>query len=159
MLKSSHFFFFLWLHLGIMKFPGWGWTGAAAEGYPTATATPDLSCICDLRHSLWQCPILNTMSKATDQTCTLRDKMSVFCSVLFLLYTAIPAAYGWSQARDYATATATGDPSHVCELHHSSWQRWILNPLSEARDWTHSLMDTSWTHFPCTTGIPTMLGS
>ena len=26
------------------------------------------------------------------------------------------------------------DPSHVCDLHHSSWSRSILNPLSEARD-------------------------
>ena len=33
-----------------------------------------------------------------------------------------------------ATATATPDLSHVCNLHHSSWQCRILNPLSEARD-------------------------
>ena len=33
----------------------------------------------------------------------------------------------------YTTVTATWDPSHVCDLHHSSWQRQILNPLSEAR--------------------------
>ena len=25
------------------------------------------------------------------------------------------------------------DPSHVCNLHYSSWQQWILNLLSEAR--------------------------
>ena len=40
----------------------------------------------------------------------------------------------------YAIATATGDLSHVCDLHHSSQQRQILNPLSEARDRTHHLM-------------------
>ena len=34
----------------------------------------------------------------------------------------------------YAKATAMWDPSHVCDLHHSSWQRHILNPLSEVRD-------------------------
>ena len=34
----------------------------------------------------------------------------------------------------YATATATRDLSHVCNLHHSSWQRRILNLLSKARD-------------------------
>ena len=34
----------------------------------------------------------------------------------------------------YTTATATSDLSHVCKLHHSSQQRQILNPLSEARD-------------------------
>ena len=43
----------------------------------------------------------------------------------------------------YATATATQDPCHVCSLHHSLWQRQILNPLSNARDQTHLLMDTS----------------
>ena len=38
----------------------------------------------------------------------------------------------------YATATAAQDPRPVCDLHHSS--RWILNPLSRARDQTHNLM-------------------
>ena len=33
-----------------------------------------------------------------------------------------------------ATATATPDPWRVCNLYHRSWQRWILNPLSEAKD-------------------------
>ena len=34
----------------------------------------------------------------------------------------------------YAIATATRDLSRVCDLHYSSRQCWILNPLSEARD-------------------------
>ena len=51
----------------------------------------------------------------------------------------------------YTTATATSDPSHVCNLHHSSWQCKIFNPLSEARDWTHNLMVPSCIHFHCTT--------
>ena len=38
------------------------------------------------------------------------------------------------QLLTYATATATQDLSHVCELHHSSQQRCIPDPLSEARD-------------------------
>ena len=33
-----------------------------------ATAMPDLSCICDLSHSLHQCWILNPLSEAKDQT-------------------------------------------------------------------------------------------
>ena len=41
----------------------------------------------------------------------------------------------------YATATATWDLSHICDLPHSLQQRWVLNPLSEARDQT--LLDTS----------------
>ena len=39
----------------------------------------------------------------------------------------------------YTTATARQDPSHVCDLHHSSSQCQILNPLSEARDRTQNL--------------------
>ena len=41
------------------------------------------------------------------------------------------------------TATATPDPGRICDLHDSSWQRQILNPLREARDQTHVFMDTS----------------
>ena len=41
-----------------------------------------------------------------------------------------------------ATATATWDPSCICELHHSSWQHRILKPLSGARDRTCIFMGT-----------------
>ena len=34
----------------------------------------------------------------------------------------------------YATATAMRDLSRVCNLHHTSRQRQIFNPLSDARD-------------------------
>ena len=51
------------------------------------------------------------------------------------------------------TAIATWDPSlHICDLHHSSQHPlrhcWIPDPLSEAKDQTCILMDTSWIHFP-----------
>ena len=36
----------------------------------------------------------------------------------------------------YTTATAIPDPSHIWDLHHSLWQRQILNPLCQARDQT-----------------------
>uniref|UniRef100_A0A4X1WCH5 Uncharacterized protein n=1 Tax=Sus scrofa TaxID=9823 RepID=A0A4X1WCH5_PIG len=52
----------------------------------------------------------------------------------------------------YTTATATQDPSHICDLHHSSQQCWILNPLSEARDQTCDLMDTRQVHNPLSHG-------
>ena len=53
------------------------------------------------------------------------------------------------------TATAAPDLSHVCNLHHSSRQCQILNPLSEARDRTCVLTNTSWICFHCTTtGTP-----
>ena len=43
----------------------------------------------------------------------------------------------------YATATATQDPRHICDLHHSSQLHWIIDPLSKARDRTLILMDPS----------------
>ena len=41
-------------------------------------------------------------------------------------------------------ATAMQDPSYLCDLHHSSWPCQVLNPLSKAREQTHSLMESSW---------------
>ena len=43
----------------------------------------------------------------------------------------------------YTTATAMWDLSCVWDLHHSSQQHQILNPLSKARDRTHIFMDAS----------------
>ena len=55
-----------------------------------------------------------------------------------------------------AYATARPDLSRICDLHHSSQQHWILNPLRKARDRTCIiLMDTSWVHYLwATMGIP-----
>ena len=87
----------------------------------------------------------------------------------FVFLRAAPVAYGGSQAgvqselqpppyaRATATATAaaTPDPSRVCNLHPSSQQCRILNPLSEARDRTQNLMVPSWIRFHCATmGTP-----
>ena len=47
----------------------------------------------------------------------------------------------------YTTSTARPDLSCICNLYHSSRQRWILNPLREARDQICVLMDTSQIHF------------
>ena len=48
----------------------------------------------------------------------------------------------------YSTAIMP-DLSHIRDVHHSLWQPACgnarsFNPLSEARDQTHILMDTSW---------------
>ena len=45
-----------------------------------------------------------------------------------------------------ATATATRDLSHICNLHHSSQQHQILNPPREAGDRTRNPMVPSWIH-------------
>ena len=80
----------------------------------------------------------------------------VFC----LLFGATLTAYGGTQVRGLIRATAaglrhshsnSGSLSHVFDLHHSSQQHCILNPLNEARDWTRLLMVPSWIHFHCAT--------
>ena len=58
----------------------------------------------------------------------------------------------------YTTDSATLDLSHVSDLYHSSWQRQILDPLSEASGWTCILMDTSWIlNLLCHNGTPRSL--
>ena len=52
------------------------------------------------------------------------------------------------QLPTYTTATETQVPSHVWDLQNSSWQCWILNPLSKTRDQTCILVDTSPVHNP-----------
>ena len=76
------------------------------------------------------------------------DENEGFCFVL--LFSIALVAYGSSQVRRglemqlpaYAMPTATPDLSLICDPHHSSWQCWIANPVSEARDWTGTLMDS-----------------
>ena len=51
----------------------------------------------------------------------------------------------------YTTAIATPDLSLICDLHQSSGQYRILNPLSQDTDWTCNLMVLSRIRFHCTT--------
>ena len=75
--------------------------------------------------------------------CAMTGTPFFYCS----FFRATPTTYEGSRTRvkwelqtlAYTTATAKQDPRRVFDLHHSSRQRQILNPLSEARDRT--LMD------------------
>ena len=59
--------------------------------------------------------------------------------IFFFFFRAALTAHGGCQAGGQIRAVATGlrhshsmwDPSHICDLHHSSQQHWILNPLSK----------------------------
>ena len=84
-------------------------------------------------------------------------------SVILIFLRAASMAYGNLQARDriraaaaiLPTATATRNPSCICDLHHSSQQCQILNWVSEAKDGTRILMDSSWVWYHwATTGTP-----
>ena len=99
---------------------------------------------------------------ASTETVKLPMFLCVFCFVLLFLgphwlHMEVPRI-GFKlelQQLAYTTATTTPDPSWVCDLHHSSQQCWILNPLSEARDWNCILMDTSHIRFHwATMGTP-----
>ena len=61
-----------------MEVPGLGveWELQLAA-YVTAMVTPDLSCIWDLHHSLWQHWILHPLREARNQTCILMDTSQV----------------------------------------------------------------------------------
>ena len=81
----------------------------------------------------------------------------------FFSLRAAHAAYGGSQARGLIGALTAGLwQSHsnarskpLCNLHHSSGQLWILNPLSRARGRTQVLMVPSRIRFRCATmGTP-----
>ena len=67
------YFFFLWLHLWHMEFSRLDLESEIQlHAYTTAIAILDPSCICGLHHNLWQCWILNPLSKARDLTHILR---------------------------------------------------------------------------------------
>ena len=72
------FYYFLGLHLRHMEVPRLGFE---LELQPpvsaTTTATPDLSLVCNLHHSSWQCQILNPLSRARDGTLVLMDTSRV----------------------------------------------------------------------------------
>ena len=83
----------------------------------------------------------------------------------FLLFRAAPMAYGSSQARGRIGAIGTsphhshsnvGSKPSLWPIP-SSWQCWVPDPLSKARDQTHILTHTSQIRFHCTTmGTPCM---
>ena len=68
----SFFFFFCFLglhlqHMVVLRLE------VKSEWQLLATATRDLSHICDLLSSSWQCQTFNPLSRARDQTCNLID--------------------------------------------------------------------------------------
>ena len=71
--------------------------------------------------------------------------MHVYILFFFSFYwhVEVPRLGVKSELQLPACATAAQDPSHICDLHHSSRQCQMLNPLRAARDQSRILMDTS----------------
>ena len=73
----------------------------------------------------------------------------------FFAIRVAPKAYESSQARGKIRATSSGlHYSHsnawwncICDIHLSSWEHQILNPLRVVRDQTQNLLVPSWIHF------------
>ena len=108
--------------------------------------------------------ILNPLSEARDRTnnFVLPSQIHFFCTMtgtpfIFIFFFLWPHPRHMvvprlgvkleMQPPAYATATAMPDPSHICDLHHSSGQCRILNPLMEAWDQNCVLMNTSQINF------------
>ena len=95
--------------------------------------------------------IVNLIVLTQIKYCVFIYLIFIFC--LFCPFRAAPVAYEGSQAGVaselllLAYATATRDPSCSFDLHHSSQQCRILNPLSEATNRTLNLMVLIWIGF------------
>ena len=104
----------------------------------------------NLKYCKWWKKLLFNFPFITHRKSTGFTSFIFFLS--FCIFRAAHMAYGGSQARGLIGAVAAGlhhshsgsDSSRVCNLHHSSWQRRILNPLSKVKDWTCNLMVPSW---------------
>ena len=93
----------------------------------------------------WLTICMSSLENSLFSSCAFFFFFLVFCSFIFRAspwHMEVPRPGVQSELLLPATATATAvpDPSRVFDLHHSSWQCQILNPLSEARDQTW----TSW---------------
>ena len=90
-----------------------------------------------------------TVNSALDMKVCVVVVVVVFFLWPHLQHVKVPRLEVESELQLLACTTATAMPvlGHACDLHCSSWQHWILNPLSRAKDGTHILMDASWVRY------------
>ena len=115
---------------GIWRFPGWGLIGST-----TVSLCESHSNARSLTH--WVGPGIEPVTSwvpSQIRFCCATAGMPYF--YYFLLFRLYPQQYGSSQARGWIRAAAASLLSHS-----------QMGSLSEARDRTHILMDTSWVHY------------
>ena len=84
---------------------------------------------------------------------TIKEIYQLFFFLVFLglhprhMEVPMPGVELEPQLPAYTIVTTMQDLRCTCDLHHSSWQFWIHNPLSKARDQTCVLMDDSLIRF------------
>ena len=97
------------------------------------------------------------------EKCLLKSSahLIVLLFVCFLIFSGHALCIGSSQTRGWielkllAYTIAMPYPSCVSDLHWSSWQCWILNPLNEAKNQSCVFMDTNQVHYHwATKGTP-----
>ena len=127
---------------------------ATLVAYGNSQARRRISCRCGLHHSHSDAGSLTHWAKPGINLCPHRDNTGsltlghTFFFLIFLelhpWHMEVPRLGVKSELHlpAYTTATIMPDLNHVCDLHHSSQQYRLLNPLSKARDQTHILMDT-----------------
>ena len=101
--------------------------------------------------------IIHSALQCLNSACNFFIFKFIYLFIVFCLFRAAPVAYGGSQAMCVIRAIAaclchshsTARSKPHLQPYHSSWQCWILIPLSEARDWTHNLMVPSRICFHC----------
>ena len=96
------------------------------------------------------CPC--SIRTSTPTPCPISNQLLLQASAFFFFLRVAPAAHGSPQARGGIGAAAAGLYHGHCNAaqiqaestmeYHSWWQRWIFNPLREAKDHTCILTDT-----------------
>ena len=113
---------------------GRGWLLPSATGH---LPSPPPLAIWPKKEKLSLCPI--TFASSALSPSLLPWGLAIHCDTAvlgrFLLFFVTPEAFGSSCAKDWIL---------VADLHHSSGQCQILDPLSEARDQAYALPDTRW---------------
>ena len=93
--------------------------------------------------------------------CSLRftshSHLGFVCGYLLFIYLVFLGLHSWHMEAPRLNQSCSRWPTPqprqwriqiICDLHSSSWQHQILNPVSKARDWICVLMDASQFCFP-----------
>ena len=102
-------------------------------------------CVWERARCLWELSVLSTQFCCEPTTALKRKTFNDLLLIFFLSFVflglhprhmEIPRLGVESELQllVHTTASTMQDSSVLCDLYHSLWQRWILNPLSRAKD-------------------------
>ena len=139
-----------------LKLGGWGRTGKGAQGLvaskvrrsqETEVVETNSKCFRKRKHAY--------VAKATDSPIKVRDRIDLWGSFFFFFvllpflgllprHMEVPRPGVGLELQLSTCATATPDPSRIHDLHCTCGNTRSFDLLSEAGDWPHILMGTSW---------------